>query len=95
MIMVTDQAFSIGVTALPDPVTDVGDDGWLWFQSFGQRSDIALTAPASYGYPFDSKAKRVLPRGYTMAVVAANAHATHAYEFMLAMRVLSQIRGTG
>ena len=95
MIQATDVAIAAGVASLPDPVTDSSDDGWMWYQSFAQRSDISLTAPASYPYPFDSKAKRILAgTGVAFAVVVANAHATHGFEVALGMRVLAQVRGT-
>ena len=29
LILVTDQALSVGITAIPDPITDINDDGWF------------------------------------------------------------------
>ena len=33
MCMVTEDAFAVGVTAIPDPFTDNGWDGWIWYHS--------------------------------------------------------------
>ena len=35
LILVTDQALAIGITAIPGPFTNGDDDGWFCHQSFG------------------------------------------------------------
>ena len=98
MLIVTDQVAGIGVASMPDPVTDVGDDYWFFYQGFAQ-SIVALSAigfdpRASTYYPFDSKAKRIVSSGQTIAVIAANAHATHTFTIAVNLRILSMVRGT-
>ena len=62
---VTNQAFSIGVTAMPGPVTDADWDGWLFHQFYTIRgkSTVAsdLASPSgSIRFDVDSKAMRKL-----------------------------------
>ena len=98
MCLVTDTAAAAGIASIPDPVTDVQDDVWFFYQGFSQEF-IVLTAVGSEPhfvttYAFDSKAKRIFHLGSTVAVVAANAHATHGFAVALNFRLLSMVRGT-
>jgi len=98
MCIVTDTAAALGITALPDPVTDVSDDIWFQYVSWAQElrfSDATGFEPqfASW-YPFDSKAKRILHSGQTVVVIVANASASFGFKFAVNLRVLSQVRGT-
>ncbi len=60
-IVVKDQAVAIGVTAVPDPVTDT-DAEWLVYQgvfaALQQGSEIGFTSPTYAQYVVDSKAQR-------------------------------------
>ncbi len=96
MIGVSDAAVTIGITAIPDPISDIDNDGWMLIVPFSQQTTLGVDHGAdTKEYHFDSKAKRVLPgQGVGFAVVIANAHATHALEFTLYQRVLAMVRGT-
>ena len=95
MIMVSDTAFAAGAASIPSPVADAENDGWFVFQAFNQASERSLGSRSSVEYHFDSKAKRIVPStGVTIAVMIANASASHAAEFSLSLRVLTQVRGT-
>ncbi len=95
MIVVTDQAATIGITAIPGPVTDASDDGWFLYVPISQRILVATAVGLgeSVGYAFDSKAKRVVHDGTRIAIVIENA-TTSAFIANLAIRLLSQVRGT-
>ena len=58
----TTQAFAVGITALPVPVTDADWDGWLYHQFFSVHSASALqafTTPSSViRMPVESKGMR-------------------------------------
>ncbi len=96
MILVTDSAFAIGVTAMPDPVTDGNDDGWFVYQGFSQQSALVTAGRGSFSYTIDSKAKRIMGGvGKTLVLMISNAHATQGLQFALQIRFLTQIRGTG
>ena len=98
MCVVTDAATAIGITALPDPVTDVEDDVWFFYQGFANRmvvSDVTgINFNASTWYSFDSKAKRIVSTGQNIAIVAGNAHATQGFQLALNFWMLAQVRGT-
>ncbi len=98
MCVVTDTALALGITALPDPVTDAADDIWLLYVSFAQElrfSDATGFEPNfATWYPFDSKAKRVVHTGQSLAIVVANANSTFGFKFILNLRTLAMVRGT-
>ncbi len=98
MCIVTDTAVATGITAVPDPVTDVNDDIWFMYQSFSQQmrfgTSVGLHPDWATNYQIDSKAKRIVQSGETIIVVAANAHASHSLQIAFSIRVLGQVRGT-
>ncbi len=98
MILVTDTALAVGITAIPSPVTDDDDDGWLVHQYFAQHfhnlSSVGFVNDLGKGYPFESKAKRIVHDGTSIAIVAENIHATHGISIALMFRVLSMVRGS-
>ena len=95
LIAVSDDAVAIGITAIPDPVSDIDHDGWFIYQAFSQQSGVSGSFMPSREYQFDSKAKRILPgEGITLAGVCANAHASQGLEVQVGLRILAQVRGT-
>ena len=95
-ILVTDTAFAVGITAIPDPIGDVGDDGWFVYVPIQQDFTFATAVGQIVGmkYDFDSKAKRVIHNGTTIAVVIANSDAGDGFNVTVGFRILSQVRGT-
>ena len=80
-IIVTDTAVAAGVASMPDPITDINDEGWMMYQPFGMRSgDASGVGVTSLQVPFDSKAMRHISGGFQLAVIIANAHATHSFD---------------
>ncbi len=74
MIVVTDQALSTGITALPGPVTDASDDGWFIWQS---------VMMGGAGLPrntreIDSRAMRRIEDGFSVAIMGENTGAASA-----------------
>ena len=98
MCVVTDTAAALGITAIPDPVSDVGDDVWFFYQGFAQQvtvlTAVGIAGDLSTWYPFDQKAKRIIHSGQTIALVGANAHATNGMAVTVVMRILGMVRGT-
>jgi len=97
LIVVTDAAVAVGVTAIPGPVTDASDDGWFVYVPFGQAVNFASATgirPYSNPYTFDSKAKRRVQDGQQIAIMVENAHATHAFNIMTTFRLLTMVTGT-
>lgn len=65
LIIVTAEAASVGVTAIPGPLTNMDDDRWLWHQIVPflapQTTFGGSTVPAQmYNFEIDSKAMRKL-----------------------------------
>ena len=69
--LVTTAAFTAGVTAIPTPLTELGWDGWLWYQFFDIRAglDVALNSNISQQFEVDSKAMRKLTEDMTCVAV--------------------------
>jgi len=82
MIVVSADAAAIGITAIPGPVSDIANDGWLLWVPF----------PDSTQQTFDSKAQRIVREGSVIAVVVENNHASTSMSIGLAMRVLGRFR---
>jgi len=84
-----------GVASLLDPVTDVQDDTWLWYQSFHGGAGATAGEPGSAGanagqvYAIDSKGMRRVEQGFTLVFVVANASATQDFNIALSVRLLS------
>ena len=59
--VVTEPAFSVGVTAIPTPISEVEWDGWLWHEFFSLTSPTVTPGENSASVirmPIDSKAMR-------------------------------------
>jgi len=99
MIVVTDLALAAGAASIPGPITDVTDDGWFVWQPILSRLEFVtgagIEANSAKIVEFDSKAKRIVETGQIVAVMVENASASFAFEFLLNMRLLSMVRGTG
>ncbi len=95
LIVVSNAAIAIGVTAIPLPGTDADDDGWFCHTLFQQTSSRAVEGGQNSNmYNFSSKAKRVVEDGTGIAIVVQNGHATHGLNFTLQFRILTRITGT-
>ena len=96
IILVSDTAFAVGVTAIPDPITAQDDDGWFVYQAFCQQGDASVTSSLPRIYNFDSGAKRIVQsEGTSIAFTIVNVSGSHGLRFCLNFRMLAQLRGTG
>ena len=97
VLVVNQTAATLGITGMPDPVTDVADDLWFVFehiqQSFRFHSAVATEPHHATQYAFDSKAMRKVSQGEAIVMVVANAHATHAFNVSIGFRFLSSETG--
>ena len=97
MAVANEQAVSVGITAVPHPITDIEIDQWFLYVPFCQRFAISGT-PADFEpniyteYKFDSKAKRVVQNGRQAVVVLQNSSSS-GLTFSLVMRVLGMSAG--
>ena len=89
-MVVSSKAVSVGVTAVPTPLTNKDDDGWFLYQ-FGVAEGGTLTGQPFYTYPFDSRAQRKVVDGEDIAITLENSNAAHAMEYILQFRMLVKL----
>ncbi len=90
-------AITLGVTALPSPLTNISDD-WIVHVPFLQRF-ITATAVGQEPhfvtqYKFDFKTKRILGNGQGFAFVVESSANSEGFTLNLIMRVLGMVTGT-
>ncbi len=98
IIIVTDTAAALGVAAIPSPIADSDDDGWLLHVPFSQFFDLGSNIgfnTTSVQYSFDSKAKRIVHDGSSLALVIENASATDGFFLGMVLRTLTMVTGSG
>ena len=94
--LVTNQAFAIGISAIPTPVTDPESDLWFaygeWFcpVATGTGSPVEVNN-VSQTFEIDSKAMRKLTADQTAAVVIENASSSHGCFRSLNLRMLFKL----
>ena len=88
-------AVTVGVTALPDPITDIQDDIWVMFQGLHTRISFVtgggLVEPAGMGVEIDSKAMRKLPPGKALVFIVANESASFGALIQCTIRVYATL----
>ncbi len=80
LIVVSENAFGIGVTAVPSPVTD-GTEDWIWHDFFQVNSGEEAAVVNDYltvRLSVDSKAMRKLRQGEVLVIVAEIADSVDA-----------------
>ncbi len=88
-LVVTDAAVAIGITAIPDPVTEINDDVWAFISSIPFTASLGSIGEQREA-TFDSRAMRRLEEGQTFAIVMANA-GTATANFDVYMRLLAKL----
>ncbi len=74
LAIVSDEAFAVGVTAIPGPFTDAPWGGWFWHEYFhlrgvaaqSQGADIPRNTTGDMFLKIDSKAQRKLGENQTI-----------------------------
>jgi len=96
MIIVSDNAAAAGVASIPGPATEASDDGWFVWVPIVQRWElgtfVGFDSHQSVQYEIDSKAKRIVQAGQTIAVVVESV--ASGFTIATVFRMLSQVRGT-
>ena len=90
--VVTEAAATVGVTAVPDPLADSGDELWMLWQAFGAGYEVQTGV--GFGrvgnwYPFDTKAMRKVSNSDRLVFVLSNASATYGLDYWIQGRILS------
>ncbi len=84
--VITDAAFAVGAAAVPDPISDVNDDIWVFISSISEV--VATDVPINR--QFDSRAMRKVDEGSRLAFIIANNSTANA-SFGSYFRVLSKV----
>jgi len=87
--VVGDLAVAAGVASIKDPVTDVNDESWLWYQSFSGFADNTRRAAGASLLMIDSRGQRKVEGGNSLVFVVANASATTGFSIALSLRILT------
>ena len=87
--VVGDLAVAAGVGSIKDPVTDVQDESWLWYNSFNILNDVNGRGQSAFHGVIDSKGQRKVENGSTLVFVVGNANAVFGFQIALSLRVLS------
>ena len=95
LCVVSDQAFAIGVSAMPTPATDPESDLWLmhcfWHVSVAEAGTVASLSNISQSVDLSSKAARKVNADQTVVLIMENVSGTHGCEFDIGMRLLSKL----
>ena len=93
--VVSERAQTVGITALPDPVTEVAADFWFLYQPWSCVSEFDaggdLGTLGVNRYAFDSRAQRKVEEGETIIGVIANSSSVHGANFFLSFRMLIKL----
>ena len=68
--VVSEEASTVGVTAVPTPSSNSASDLWLMHSYFGQSGSSVNSGRVGYNYAIDSKAMRKVDQGQDLVVVA-------------------------
>ncbi len=90
--LVSEQARGIGITAVPQPISDESSDLFFVWQPFLAATLIAtavgFAGVAMERYDFDSKAMRKINEGDAVAVTLENASAADGLNYVIKWRML-------
>ena len=87
LTLVSDAALSVGVTAIPGPISDFGWDGWFLHQFFADEN-LAGSNQSRMTFELDSKAMRKYTGDDALVLMAENSHATHGLQVAIFLRIL-------
>ncbi len=91
MVVVSEDAFTVGISAVPGPVTDIGNDGWFMWQALAAFFDTGGDN-VPFNFPIDQKGKRIVREGSRIVVVAEGSTTTTAGIIWGYLRLLGMFR---
>jgi len=93
--IVTEQAATVGITAVPHPASDAAWDGWLYhtffFSQYQFLSSVGAEPGVMHSMVIDSKAARKVGENDRMVTVVENTGAAHGFDFANSERFLSKL----
>ena len=90
--VVSARALTVGITALPDPLTEANADFWFVFQPWSVVREVSNNSGTmSWIKMFDSKAQRKVEEGDQLAFICANSNSGAAIQFGVQLRMLIKL----
>jgi len=89
MIVVTDTALAVGITAIPGPLTNANDDGWWVWEPCSFKGSLGGGGVVSQSYQFDSKAMRRVEEGFSGAIVFESGSNGNAMAVAVSLSILT------
>ncbi len=92
--VVSQRATTVGITALPDPVTESEADFWYLFEPWAQSIEIdagTFGSESVTNVRFQSSAQRKIEEGEDIAFIMANASAAFGIRFGVSLRMLIKL----
>jgi len=93
--VVTAQAVSVGITAIPHPVTDAAWGGWMYHHFIQSSNQNFTNAGFAFGgfhrIEVDSKAMRKVDEDDRLVMVVENSSSSFGFEIMDSFRLLSKV----
>ena len=85
IVVVSDLALAAGASAIPGPVTDRNDDGWLLWKGFQNSfifsSAVGIQTIGGLHVNVESRGMRRIDEGFAVAFMVENTDATTAFQF--------------
>ncbi len=92
--VVTQQAQSVGITAIPHPDTDAAWGGWMWHSYFARKifftTGVGFQFDVMHQIPIDSKSMRKVDEDERLVVVVENS-AAFGIDIYANIRILSKV----
>ena len=98
VIVVSTRAATVGVTAIPGPVTDQDANWMLWGSFFGTfffATAVGFDTNAGSLFHFDSKAMRTMSEDETLAIMVEPSASSAGFTLTYGMSALVSLRGRG
>ncbi len=93
--VVSDQAVTVGVTAVPNPLTDIGSDLWMLWEGFNSsflfKTAVGSDAQFATSRAVDSKAMRKVEEGQDLVVVMESGGTSGGFTLSTFGRVLLKL----
>ena len=90
--VVSERALTVGITALPDPLTEANADFWFVFEPWSVIREVSNNSGTmSYMKVFDSRAQRKVEEGEQLAFIIANSNSGFGIQFGISLRMLIKL----
>ena len=90
-VVIQERARVAGVGSMPDPIANIGDDGWFWHQPVLEFIESVGTDRSNKSYTIDSRAQRKVVDGDAIAFMLRLDASSDAVEQAMMVRILCKL----